>query len=321
MSSIQGSAFSASYDITTKAISAIACLVLIGAAVTAGSLALACLALAVIVLSFAFSPRGYIVSREAVFIKRLIGSVEIPLFSLRDARAAVSDDLRGCIRVFGNGGLFGYYGLYRTSRLGMCRWYVTQRNHGVILVTGSKTVVVSPDDVDGFVNTIRDAAAMVPGRVHPPGERDLRLIRTERRRALIWILVASAIGVLVIGLGAAALLYSPGPPGYTISSDTLTIHDRFYPVTVKAAEINIEGIRILDISSDPYWRPTSRTNGFANSHYRSGWFRVAGGEKVRMYRAEDRRLVLLPPKKQGTAVLIEARQPEAFIRELRAAWQ
>jgi hypothetical protein len=35
-----------------------------------------------------------------------------------------------------------------------------------------------------------------------------------------------------------------------------------------------------------------------------------------MYRAEGRRLVLLPPKGNGIAVLLETKDPENFAREL-----
>ena len=63
-----------------------------------------------------------------------------------------------------------------------------------------------------------------------------------------------------------------------------------------------------------------RTNGFANAHYRSGWFRVANGQKVRMYRADGTRLLLLPPKGDGAAVLLEAKDPEQFLDELRRQW-
>jgi hypothetical protein len=129
------------------------------------------------------------------------------------------------------------------------------------------------------------------------------------------------IGILVILLVAGALLYSPGPPKYTLTSEGLTIHDRFYPVTVRAADVDVEHIQVVDIGVDPHWRPTMRTNGFANARYRSGWFRVAGGEKVRMYRTDSRRLVLLPPKGEAAPVLIEVKQPEAFIQEVRQAWR
>ena len=46
--------------------------------------------------------------------------------------------------------------------------------------------------------------------------------------------VASAsIGVAVFTFAAFAfLLYSPGPPSYTLTPDALTFHDKFYPVTL-----------------------------------------------------------------------------------------
>jgi hypothetical protein len=63
-----------------------------------------------------------------------------------------------------------------------------------------------------------------------------------------------------------------------------------------------------------------RTNGFATLHYRSGWFRAAGGKTIRMYRADSNRLVLLPPAGNGTPVLFETREPEKFVREVRLEW-
>jgi hypothetical protein len=76
----------------------------------------------------------------------------------------------------------------------------------------------------------------------------------------------------------------------------------------------------VDLGVDADWRPTMRTNGFANGHYRSGWFRVVNGETVRMYRADGTRLILLPPKGTGTSVLLEVDDPERFVREVRALW-
>jgi hypothetical protein len=39
-----------------------------------------------------------------------------------------------------------------------------------------------------------------------------------------------------------------------------------------------------------------------------------------MYRADGKRLVLLPPKGDGAAVLLETSEPERFVREVRQAW-
>jgi hypothetical protein len=208
--------------------------------------------------------------------------------------------------------MFGYYGLFRTSEFGKCWWYVTNRQNTVVVITDEKTALFSPDDVDGFLAAIR-APVQVPER--PVGHRDLRAGGSS---AGMWIGVA--IGAVSLVLVAFAFLYSPGPPSYTLTADALTIHDRFYPVTLSAAGVDVARVKLVDISVDREWRPTMRTNGFANSHYRSGWFRVANGQKVRLYRADGTRLLLLPPKGDGAAVLMEVKYPEQFLDELRRQW-
>jgi hypothetical protein len=84
--------------------------------------------------------------------------------------------------------------------------------------------------------------------------------------------------------------------------------------------VDVEHIRVIDLGVDTEWRPTERTNGFANAHYASGWFRVASGKTVRMYRAGGTRLVLLPPIGDGAAVLLEVAEPEKFVVEVRRKW-
>lgn len=116
----------------------------------------AALAAATIGLSWAWSPRGYVVSKDAIRVQRLIGTATLPLAGVREARPATRDDLCGAIRLFGSGGMFGYYGLFRTRRLGRSYWYVTDRSKAVV-VAGTKTAVFSPDDVDGFLAAVRAA--------------------------------------------------------------------------------------------------------------------------------------------------------------------
>ncbi len=310
--------FSASYDSLTKFITAGLFVVLVVVTIAAKSMLLGCLLLLIHALGYAYSPRGYNVSEGWLSVRRLIGNVRIPLSGAREVRPAVPDDLKGCIRIFGSGGFFGYYGLYRTSKLGKSSWHVTNRDNAVVLITAGKTYVLSPDDVNGFVMAVQSAAAMpADPRVDAASGSAL----AGRGRERVGMVVGVGIGILVALLVAASLLYSPGPPKYTLTPEELVIHDRFYPARIKAAEVDVEGIRVVDIGTDAHWKPTVRTNGFANAHYRAGWFRVAGGEKVRMYRADSRRLVLLPSNGKGEPVLIEVAEPEKFIEQVRKAWR
>ena len=137
---------------------------------------------------------------------------------------------------------------------------------------------------------------------------------------LMGLLVGGLFGFAVLALVAAAFFYAPGPPSYTLTSRSLAIHDRFYPVTLQAADVDVDHIRIVDVSWDSDWRPVARTNGFANGYYRSGWFRTGNGAKVRLYRAASTQLVLLPPKGAGAPVLLETADPNQFLQQVREKW-
>ena len=307
--------FSCSYDSMAKTISAVVVVTLALVAVLTRNPFVAGLGTALVLLTFAWSPRGYTVDGQTLLIHRLIGSVRIPLQETRELRAGAADDFQGAVRLFGNGGLFGYYGLFQTARLGKSTWYVTNRDRAVIIVTSAKTVVVSPDDVAGFLATVRSVVGVPVAGAGAP------VPAVPVRRSFTGVLAAVAIALVVLAIAAFATLYSPGPPGYTLTAQALTIHDRFYPVTLQAAGIDVAHVRVVNLDTDTQWRPTARTNGFANAHYQSGHFRAANGQTVRLYWADGRRLVLLPPKGSGTPVLLQTADPDSFVAEVRREWR
>jgi hypothetical protein len=306
--------FSASYDRTTKIISTVVCLGLLAIVFAVRNPILAVLALLILAVSIAWSPRGYRIEGRMLLVHRLAGTVRIALAGIREARRTTPEDLRGCIKLMGSGGLFGYYGLFSTSKLGKSTWYMTNRTKSVVLISDAKTVLLSPDDPESFLAAIQ-AAAPVP--ISTNGS-SLAAGRSWRGKLVAPLSVALVLAA--VGLGVAASAYSPGPPSFTLTSDALTIHDRFYPVTLQSRDVDLGGIRIVDLSQSTDWRPVQRTNGFANSHYQSGWFRTASGTKVRLYRAGNSVVVLLPPSGAGAPVLYQAEDPEDFVHQLRIAW-
>ena len=305
--------FSATFDVPTRIVSALAIIGFTAAVVLTRNPFVVGLTVLALGIAFAWSPRGYILEEGTLIIRRLIGNVRFPLAELREARPAARDDLRGCVRLWGNGGLFGYYGLYVTRKLGKCTWYVTNRKRILVLSTGAKTILISPDDSDSFLNTLR---ATVPLKERPSSALLYESAGLFPVQKVIGISVAAAVLAIVL----FTIFWTPGPPSYTLTSESLTIHDFFYPVTVQAGAVDVSNIRVVDLSLDREWRPTARTNGFGSPHYKSGWFKVAGGQKVRMYRADGDRLVLLPPAGSDAPVLLEAKDPENFLLEVRRAW-
>jgi hypothetical protein len=309
--------FSSSHDSASKVVTGAVFVLLPVIAITVHSLVAVGLFALLLITAYAWSPSGYSISEGSVVVRRPVGSVRIPVEGLRDVRAATAEDLSGCYRVFGSGGLFGHYGIFHTSRLGKCTWYVTNRRRSVVLTGRSGTVVLSPDDVDGFIAAARSSATMKPSSP-PTGVPSSPVEGAVVANRFGWI--AAAVGIAAAVFAVASVFYAPGPPAYKLTSESLTIHDRFYPVTVNAASVDVESIRMIDYSRDTEWKPVLRTNGFGGVNYHSGWFRVASGKVVRMYRANSTRMVLLPPKGDGTAVLLETREPGKFVAEVREKW-
>src|SRR5579871_5081623 len=117
--------FAASWDSMAKVISAIVAFLLLAPLIITHKLVFDWVAVAVLLAAYAWSPQRYEIRDRTLVVKRLAKNVQVPLDTIRQARAATADDLRGCVRLFGSGGLFGWYGLFRTAKLGKSTWYVT----------------------------------------------------------------------------------------------------------------------------------------------------------------------------------------------------
>lgn len=75
--------------------------------------------------------------------------------------------VRGSLRLFGNGGLFSFSGLFYNRALGRYRLFATDPKRAVVMVQPAGTVAVTPDDPDAFLRVVRElfpsAQAGAPG--------------------------------------------------------------------------------------------------------------------------------------------------------------
>jgi len=320
--------FGAHHDRMTQIISRSVVVVLVVLpliAMRSGAVAvgLALVSVAVIALAHAYSPRSFEISDGTFRVKRLIGDVVFPLTSLRFVRDANPADFRGSVRLWGSGGLFGYYGLFWSKALGKSKWYVTDRSKAVVVTDGDQTVLVSPEDHDGFVAAMQraDEEILPPSAGSASEGLGLSLTESAGRGPAYAGIVGLAIAGGVLALVAASLLYAPGRPPVDLTRDALVIHSRFYGMTVAASSVDEAHVRVVDLRTEPGWRPTMRTNGFGNPHYRAGNFRTANGQTVKLFTTGSERLVLLPPStKDGMPVLLDVDNPDQFVARLRQQW-
>lgn len=120
----------------------------------AAGLSTALLAGAATLGAWAFSPTGYeLDGHDLVVHRRLLRSRRFPI------EDATVEPVGGSwlpgwlhLRLAGSGGFFGWFGVFWRVGEGRFNAYVTARDRGVrIERPGEPDVVVSPQDVDGFV--------------------------------------------------------------------------------------------------------------------------------------------------------------------------
>lgn len=309
--------FETRYDVTVKvmtlvAVAVIASVPLLTIGSSLGVIASAVLTLLVVGLGFAYSPRGYEAAGGVLRVKRIAGDVVFPLNRLRYVRVATSEDFAGCVRLWGSGGLFGYYGTFWSRALGRSEWYVTDRSKAVLIADADRVIVVSPDDREAFLAAVGSDQPLPP--VAPAIARKSVVAPT--------LVFAIAFPALVLGFVAWAVLANPGRPPVDLTRNSLTIHSKYYGMTLPAASVDAKHVRVIDLTKEPGWTPVIRTDGFGNSHYRAGSFRTANGRDVTLYTTGSKRLVLLPPsRKQGTPVLLDTDNPDQFVARVQAEWK
>ncbi len=92
-----------------------------------------------------FSIQGYSLRNGKLLIHRLGWSNAFELAELTKIEVN-PQAMTGSIRLFGNGGLFGFTGYFRNTILGKYRAFVTDTARCVVLQFGDRIIVISPDD-------------------------------------------------------------------------------------------------------------------------------------------------------------------------------
>lgn len=105
--------------------------------------------------AYLFGTRRYELTAQHLIIQRpwknkIFGKADI-------MRAEVLEEgaLNRSMRLFGSGGLFGYYGKFSNPRFGAMTWYATNRAKPVLLhLKDGKKVVITPEETEAFVRTL-----------------------------------------------------------------------------------------------------------------------------------------------------------------------
>jgi len=106
------------------------------------------LPIALFVITWLYATKSYTITHDELVINRPGGDRKIELSEIDSVRTVEKDEIGTMIRTFGNGGLFGYYGKFYSSKLGSMTLYATQSRNRVLIKTihGSQ-IMITPDDL------------------------------------------------------------------------------------------------------------------------------------------------------------------------------
>lgn len=105
-------------------------------------------------------PEGYGIIGNQLILHRPMRSREIALSDISGIVVPEPKKLRWSVRLFGSGGLFGYFGKFRNSTFGTMNWYATRLGKFVVIILRSgEKIVVTPDD-ESFAAHLRSAAGL-----------------------------------------------------------------------------------------------------------------------------------------------------------------
>jgi hypothetical protein len=108
--------------------------------------------LLIYIIPIAFRPIDYTLSADQLIIHRLLSDVKIERNQIKSVEYVDKDKMGWAIRIFGVGGLFGYFGKFASKEMGNMTWYATRRDKTVLVTTtGNKKIIVTPDEPEAFV--------------------------------------------------------------------------------------------------------------------------------------------------------------------------
>ncbi len=125
-------------------------------ALSSRSYLLLLLCTAILLIPYLYSVKYYEINLgESLIIQKIIGKMELPIQHINSIDVVRPSKLFLSIRLFGSGGLYGYFGIYHNHTFGRMRWYATQRKNCVVVqMDNNRKYLVTPDNMSTFLEAL-----------------------------------------------------------------------------------------------------------------------------------------------------------------------
>jgi hypothetical protein len=103
-----------------------------------------------------YAPIHYIIDTKYLVIHRKVKGVSINLNEISSVKLLSEKEIKGGIRMFGVGGVFGYFGLFTFPKIGYCKMFATQRKNMILIETlEKKKFIITPDELK-LINDLKE---------------------------------------------------------------------------------------------------------------------------------------------------------------------
>ena len=124
------------------------------------SLLVTVMLLLIYAITYCYRPVNYQIKNNNIVVHRYASNVVFSRNEIKSVQLVTPQKLQGAIRIFGVGGLFGYFGKYINRDLGYMTWYATQRDNEAVLIelNNQKKIIITPDKPEQFVDELSQIA-------------------------------------------------------------------------------------------------------------------------------------------------------------------
>ena len=110
----------------------------------------------VLFLCYSYSTQEIVLNKDYLLIKRLINDKKICIAEIENIQILENQTINNSIRLFGSGGLFGYFGYFKNAKLGKYILFATRNNNFVLVKTADHKYVITPDKPELLVEKVKN---------------------------------------------------------------------------------------------------------------------------------------------------------------------
>lgn len=104
-----------------------------------------------VIYTFRNQTRNYEITQNGISILQRKGCYIIKREDILEIKSIDYKSLKGSVRNFGIGGIYGFSGTFSNKEFGEMIWFVTRTDNLIMIKTDKQKIVISPDDAELFL--------------------------------------------------------------------------------------------------------------------------------------------------------------------------